>query len=223
MPARQCERRRARRTRHPRRGPVPRQQCGQVIGDRVERGRAGRVRRVAVAAANPGRSACSRRPTGRTDAATTSPTSRSRGGATASGRSRRGACGASSVSYTKQVFRYEFTMLYFAGVRRVKGDRCVQPRPRSPHPRRTLSRQALGTGMPSRPTPVIPNSSARKCATSVPAARPKTDDRSTFPPGAFTCSLIFQEPGRKASTHHHKIEELFFVHRGQLDDVVAVR
>jgi len=45
---------------------------------------------------------------------------------------------------------------------------------------------------------------------------PKTDDRSTLPPGAFTCSLIFQEPGRKASTHHHKIEELFFVHRGHL-------
>ncbi|HEV8023071.1 MAG TPA: cupin domain-containing protein [Candidatus Lustribacter sp.] len=45
---------------------------------------------------------------------------------------------------------------------------------------------------------------------------PKSDDRSTLPPGAFTCSLIFQEPGRKASTHHHKIEELFFVHRGRL-------
>lgn len=45
---------------------------------------------------------------------------------------------------------------------------------------------------------------------------PKTDDRTTLPPGAFTCSLIFQEPGRKASTHHHKIEELFFVHRGTL-------
>jgi oxalate decarboxylase/phosphoglucose isomerase-like protein (cupin superfamily) len=45
---------------------------------------------------------------------------------------------------------------------------------------------------------------------------PKTDDVSTLPPGAFTCSLIFQEPGRKASTHHHKIEELFFVHRGNL-------
>jgi oxalate decarboxylase/phosphoglucose isomerase-like protein (cupin superfamily) len=45
---------------------------------------------------------------------------------------------------------------------------------------------------------------------------PKTDDRSTLAPGAFTCSLIFQEPGRKASTHHHKIEELFFVHRGHL-------
>jgi mannose-6-phosphate isomerase-like protein (cupin superfamily) len=45
---------------------------------------------------------------------------------------------------------------------------------------------------------------------------PKTDDRSTLPPGAFTCSLIFQEPGRKASTHHHKIEELFFVHSGNL-------
>jgi mannose-6-phosphate isomerase-like protein (cupin superfamily) len=45
---------------------------------------------------------------------------------------------------------------------------------------------------------------------------PKTDDRSTLPPGAFTCSLIFQEPGRKASTHHHEIEELFFVHRGHL-------
>jgi len=45
---------------------------------------------------------------------------------------------------------------------------------------------------------------------------PKTDDRSTLAPGAFTCSLIFQERGRKASTHHHKIEELFFVHRGNL-------
>jgi mannose-6-phosphate isomerase-like protein (cupin superfamily) len=45
---------------------------------------------------------------------------------------------------------------------------------------------------------------------------PKTNDRSTLAPGAFTCSLIFQEPGRKASVHHHKIEELFFVHRGHL-------
>lgn len=45
---------------------------------------------------------------------------------------------------------------------------------------------------------------------------PKTDDRTTLVPGAFTCSLIFQEPGRKASTHHHEIEELFFVHRGRL-------
>jgi len=45
---------------------------------------------------------------------------------------------------------------------------------------------------------------------------PKTGDRSTLPPGAFTCSLIYQEPGRKASVHHHQIEELFFVHRGRL-------
>jgi mannose-6-phosphate isomerase-like protein (cupin superfamily) len=45
---------------------------------------------------------------------------------------------------------------------------------------------------------------------------PKTGDASTLPPGAFTCSLIHQEPGRKASVHHHQIEELFFVHRGQL-------
>ncbi len=45
---------------------------------------------------------------------------------------------------------------------------------------------------------------------------PKVGDTSTLPPGAFTCSLIFQEPGRKASVHHHKIEELFFVHRGRL-------
>lgn len=45
---------------------------------------------------------------------------------------------------------------------------------------------------------------------------PKVNDTSTLPPGAFTCSLIFQQPGRKASTHHHKIEELFFVHSGQL-------
>jgi mannose-6-phosphate isomerase-like protein (cupin superfamily) len=45
---------------------------------------------------------------------------------------------------------------------------------------------------------------------------PKTNDTSTLAPGAFTCSLIFQEPGRKASTHHHKIEELFFIHSGKL-------
>ena len=45
---------------------------------------------------------------------------------------------------------------------------------------------------------------------------PKIGDTSTLPPGAFTCSLIFQEPGRKASVHHHQIEELFFVHRGHL-------
>lgn len=45
---------------------------------------------------------------------------------------------------------------------------------------------------------------------------PKTDDASTFPPGAFSCSLIYQEPGRKASVHHHRIEELFFVHAGAL-------
>jgi mannose-6-phosphate isomerase-like protein (cupin superfamily) len=42
------------------------------------------------------------------------------------------------------------------------------------------------------------------------------DDASSLPAGAFSCSLIFQEPGRKASVHHHKIEELFFVHAGSL-------
>jgi mannose-6-phosphate isomerase-like protein (cupin superfamily) len=41
-------------------------------------------------------------------------------------------------------------------------------------------------------------------------------DASSLPAGAFSCSLIFQEPGRKASVHHHKIEELFFVHAGVL-------
>ena len=45
---------------------------------------------------------------------------------------------------------------------------------------------------------------------------PKTDDVTTLKPGAFTCSLIFQEPGRRAATHHHRIEELFFVHQGNL-------
>ncbi len=45
---------------------------------------------------------------------------------------------------------------------------------------------------------------------------PKVNDTTTLPPGAFTCSLIYQEPGRKASTHHHKIEELFFIHSGEL-------
>jgi mannose-6-phosphate isomerase-like protein (cupin superfamily) len=45
---------------------------------------------------------------------------------------------------------------------------------------------------------------------------PKTNDASTLAPGAFTCSLIFQEPGCRASVHYHQIEELFFVHRGRL-------
>src|SRR5579875_3891734 len=54
-----------------------------------------------------------------------------------------------------------------------------------------------GIGMLFRPTKAIPSSSA-------------------LPAGAFSCSLIFQEPGRKASVHHHKIEELFFVHAGRL-------
>jgi mannose-6-phosphate isomerase-like protein (cupin superfamily) len=45
---------------------------------------------------------------------------------------------------------------------------------------------------------------------------PKTNDITTLKPGAFTCSLIFQEPGRRASVHFHHIEELFFVHRGRL-------
>jgi mannose-6-phosphate isomerase-like protein (cupin superfamily) len=45
---------------------------------------------------------------------------------------------------------------------------------------------------------------------------PKTGDLTTLAPGAFTCSLIFQEPGRRASVHYHHIEELFFVHRGRL-------
>lgn len=44
---------------------------------------------------------------------------------------------------------------------------------------------------------------------------PKSDP-TTLPAGAFSCSLIYQEPGRKASVHHHQIEELFFVHRGHL-------
>jgi len=44
---------------------------------------------------------------------------------------------------------------------------------------------------------------------------PKVDP-GTLPAGAFSCSLIHQEPGKKASVHHHEIEELFFVHRGQL-------
>lgn len=44
---------------------------------------------------------------------------------------------------------------------------------------------------------------------------PKADPDS-LPAGAFSCSFIAQEPGRKASTHHHQIEELFYVHRGRL-------
>jgi mannose-6-phosphate isomerase-like protein (cupin superfamily) len=45
---------------------------------------------------------------------------------------------------------------------------------------------------------------------------PKVNDTTTLKPGAFTCSLIYQEPGRRASVHYHHIEELFFVHRGAL-------
>ncbi len=45
---------------------------------------------------------------------------------------------------------------------------------------------------------------------------PKVGDTTSLAPGAFSCSLIFQEHGRKASVHHHKIEELFFVHAGEL-------
>lgn len=45
---------------------------------------------------------------------------------------------------------------------------------------------------------------------------PKVGDTTTLAPGAFSCSLIFQEHGRKASVHHHEIEELFFVHSGEL-------
>lgn len=41
-------------------------------------------------------------------------------------------------------------------------------------------------------------------------------DPSSLEPGAFSCSLIYQERGRKASVHHHRIEELFFVHAGEL-------
>ncbi len=41
-------------------------------------------------------------------------------------------------------------------------------------------------------------------------------DASSLPAGAFSCSLIFQEPGRKASVHHHEVEELFFVRAGIL-------
>jgi mannose-6-phosphate isomerase-like protein (cupin superfamily) len=44
---------------------------------------------------------------------------------------------------------------------------------------------------------------------------PKADPDS-LPAGAFSCSFIAQEPGHKASTHHHQIEELFYVHRGRL-------
>ena len=44
---------------------------------------------------------------------------------------------------------------------------------------------------------------------------PKSDP-GTLTAGAFSCSFIAQEPGRKASVHHHEVEELFFVHRGRL-------
>jgi mannose-6-phosphate isomerase-like protein (cupin superfamily) len=44
---------------------------------------------------------------------------------------------------------------------------------------------------------------------------PKADPDS-LRAGAFSCSFIAQEPGHKASTHHHQIEELFYVHRGRL-------
>jgi mannose-6-phosphate isomerase-like protein (cupin superfamily) len=45
---------------------------------------------------------------------------------------------------------------------------------------------------------------------------PKVGDPTTLAPGAFTCSLIYQEPGKRASVHYHQIEELFFIHAGTL-------
>jgi mannose-6-phosphate isomerase-like protein (cupin superfamily) len=44
---------------------------------------------------------------------------------------------------------------------------------------------------------------------------PKPDAR-TIPPGAFTCSLIYQQPRKRAAVHYHAVEELFFVHSGTL-------
>jgi mannose-6-phosphate isomerase-like protein (cupin superfamily) len=45
---------------------------------------------------------------------------------------------------------------------------------------------------------------------------PKVGDPGTLAPGAFTCSLIYQEVGKRASVHFHQIEELFFIHAGTL-------
>jgi mannose-6-phosphate isomerase-like protein (cupin superfamily) len=45
---------------------------------------------------------------------------------------------------------------------------------------------------------------------------PKVGDRATLTPEHFTCSLLYQEPGRYAAVHTHEIEEIFFVLEGRL-------
>ncbi|HZU17116.1 MAG TPA: cupin domain-containing protein [Candidatus Dormibacteraeota bacterium] len=45
---------------------------------------------------------------------------------------------------------------------------------------------------------------------------PKAGDATTLTPQHFTCSLLYQEPGRYAAVHTHEIEEVFFVLEGRL-------
>lgn len=45
---------------------------------------------------------------------------------------------------------------------------------------------------------------------------PKVGDVSTLPALSFTCSLLYQEPGRYAAVHAHEIEEIFLVREGRM-------
>ncbi len=44
----------------------------------------------------------------------------------------------------------------------------------------------------------------------------KHGDPSVIPPGAFTLSVMYVEPGQGNAAHTHEVEEIFFVLQGQL-------
>src|SRR6266705_1155868 len=45
----------------------------------------------------------------------------------------------------------------------------------------------------------------------------KHGDQGVIPPGGFTLSVMYVEPGQGNAAHTHEVEEVFFVLEGQLD------
>src|SRR5437773_10800096 len=45
----------------------------------------------------------------------------------------------------------------------------------------------------------------------------KHDDATVIPPGNFTLSIVYVEPGQGNAAHTHEVEECFFVLQGLLD------
>ncbi|HEV8015182.1 MAG TPA: hypothetical protein VGP48_06595 [Stellaceae bacterium] len=45
----------------------------------------------------------------------------------------------------------------------------------------------------------------------------KHGDAKAIPPGNFTLSIMYVEPGQGNASHTHEVEEVFFVLRGMLD------